>query len=273
MDVSQSRLFTPSVSGGTSPYSYQWYLNGGVNGTGSSWTFSPVSSGSYSVYVNVTDNVGVRVKSNVVTITVNKAPAVTVSPTSLTMDVGQSESFNSSVTGGSGSISYQWYLDGSNVSGATEASWTYTPSSSSVGSHTVYLNVSDAVGFVALSSNVTVIVNVALSVSFLPSSVTMDVGESLTFAANVTGGTWPYKTYFWGYGISPLFATVRAADNPTTNATWDFTPSSTGFYYVVCLVIDSVGGSQIPSATSYATVTVNAVLIGSGRVRSLFLFS
>jgi outer membrane protein assembly factor BamB len=64
--VGQSQLFTSSVSGGTSPYSYQWYLNGApVSGaTGPSWTFRPTSAGSYTVYVKVTASLGAQAASN-----------------------------------------------------------------------------------------------------------------------------------------------------------------------------------------------------------------
>jgi hypothetical protein len=70
IDVGRPQLFTSSASGGTSPYSYQWYLNGvAVSGaTGSSWTFVPASQGSYTVYVNTTDKIGARAKSNIATV-------------------------------------------------------------------------------------------------------------------------------------------------------------------------------------------------------------
>jgi hypothetical protein len=66
LNVSQSQLFTPTVSGGTSPYTYQWYLNGApVSGaTGSTWTFKPTSTGSYTVYVKVTDSAEAQATSN-----------------------------------------------------------------------------------------------------------------------------------------------------------------------------------------------------------------
>jgi len=49
--------FTSTVSGGTAPYTYQWYLDGNpVSGaTSSNWTFVPTTSGVYYVYVVVTD--------------------------------------------------------------------------------------------------------------------------------------------------------------------------------------------------------------------------
>jgi hypothetical protein len=74
MDVGQSRQFTSVVSNGTSPYSYRWYVNGSaVSGaTNSTWTFRPASSGSYTVYLNVTDGMGI--------IAISLASNVTVIP-------------------------------------------------------------------------------------------------------------------------------------------------------------------------------------------------
>jgi hypothetical protein len=55
--VGQQVTFASSVTGGTAPYTYQWYLGGnpvsGANGTG--WTFMPTSAGIYYVYLKVVD--------------------------------------------------------------------------------------------------------------------------------------------------------------------------------------------------------------------------
>jgi hypothetical protein len=50
-------LFSSMATGGTSPYNYQWYLNGvPVPGaTSNTWTFTPPSSGVYFVHLRVTD--------------------------------------------------------------------------------------------------------------------------------------------------------------------------------------------------------------------------
>lgn len=123
MDVDQSQLFTSIVSGGTSPYTYQWYLNGSpVSGaTSPTWTFTPLSNGSYNVYLNVTDNVGIEVKSNVANVIVNRVPSVIISPSSVVMNVNESQLFSSSVSDGTSPYYYQWYLNGNIVSGATGA--------------------------------------------------------------------------------------------------------------------------------------------------------
>ena len=71
-----SVAFTSGVDGGTSPYTYQWYLDGDpVSGaTSSSWTFTPPSNGTYYVYVEVTDATSNKVQSDTAKITVIQVP-------------------------------------------------------------------------------------------------------------------------------------------------------------------------------------------------------
>jgi len=49
--------FSSSVAGGTTPYSYQWYLGTSKvsDAVNPSWTFTPTAIGTYYVYLNVTD--------------------------------------------------------------------------------------------------------------------------------------------------------------------------------------------------------------------------
>jgi hypothetical protein len=246
MDVGQSQVFTSTVSGGTPPYSYQWVLGGSVvsGATGTSWTFTPSSAGNYTVYLIIKDTAGIYATSNTASIDVNTKPTVTISPSPVTMDVGQSQVFNSTVSGGTSSYSYQWYLDGSPVSGATSASWTYTPPST--GSHTVYLNVTDAVNATAISNTVLVTVNGPLSVAILPTSVTLDVGQSKLFNSTVSGGTSPFK-YQWYSNGSPT----------GTGPTWAFTPGLAGSYFIYVNVTDAVGAV---AKSNTAIVTVNSAL-------------
>jgi len=68
--------FTSTVSGGTPPYTYQWYSNSvSVPGaTLSSWTFTPTSSGIYYVYLKVTDAKNNVVQSDAARITALAVP-------------------------------------------------------------------------------------------------------------------------------------------------------------------------------------------------------
>jgi outer membrane protein assembly factor BamB len=199
LDVGQSQLFTSSAANGTPPYAYQWYLGGAPvpGATGSSWTFTANSSGSYEIYVQVTDNAGFIANSDIANVTVNPALilSVAISPSSVIMEVNQSQLFTSTVSGGTSPYSYQWYLNGSPVSGATSATWNFTLTYS--GYCRVYLEVTDAASAVATSNtssvnspNGYVIVDPDLSLFTTPSMVvgsTFNVNISLANVTNVEG--------------------------------------------------------------------------------------
>jgi len=74
--VGQSVTFTSTVSGGYTPYSYQWYLNGApVSGaTSASWTFTPTTSGIYYIHLKVTDAKANTAQSDTARITVATVP-------------------------------------------------------------------------------------------------------------------------------------------------------------------------------------------------------
>jgi PKD repeat protein len=81
-------------------------------------------------------------QSNVAIVTVAPPLSVTISPMSASILPGQPVTFTSNVSGGYPPYSYQWYLNGNPVSGATSSSWTFTPTTGGV--YYVYLKVTDA---------------------------------------------------------------------------------------------------------------------------------
>jgi hypothetical protein len=87
------------VTGGTSPYKYQWYLDSTVvsGATNATWTFTPASAGYYTVYVNVTDSVGAQAMSNSTNVTVNIHDVAVTSVTSSKTVVGQGYGLNVTV--------------------------------------------------------------------------------------------------------------------------------------------------------------------------------
>ncbi|MEM3640972.1 MAG: immunoglobulin domain-containing protein, partial [Candidatus Bathyarchaeia archaeon] len=74
--VGQQVTFTSTVSSGTPPYTYQWYLNGNpISGaTSSSWTFTPTAAGTYYVVLKVTDAMGNIAQSDPARVTVSSVP-------------------------------------------------------------------------------------------------------------------------------------------------------------------------------------------------------
>ena len=145
IDLGQSSTYTATAFGGSGSYKgYQWYVDGSAQSgqTASKFSFVPVSAGSYSITATVTDSSGaISTQSNAATITVNASPTVSIAPFGpLSLPEGQVQLFKATVSGGSGTINYQWYLDGSAV-GTDSASYSYI---SAVGSHNVTCKVTDS---------------------------------------------------------------------------------------------------------------------------------
>jgi hypothetical protein len=76
---------------------------------------------------------------------------------SVSILVGQQVTFTSTTSGGYPPYTYQWYLNGNPVSGATSETWTFTPSTSGI--FYVYLKVTDSKGNTAQSDTARIIVS------------------------------------------------------------------------------------------------------------------
>jgi outer membrane protein assembly factor BamB len=89
--------------------------------------------------------------------------SVTLTYESSWMALNQPQTFISTVSGGAGTCYYQWYLDGSPASGATDPTYTFTLTSSGV--HTVYVIVTDSAGIQTTSNVVNIYVPASEGVS------------------------------------------------------------------------------------------------------------
>jgi hypothetical protein len=123
----QSAQFSVTATG-TAPLAYQWQRNG-VNIAGATAaTCSVVNAQSANVgsYRVIVSNAAGSVTSTAATLTVNPAvqpPVVLTQPIAATRTVGQSVTFTVAASG-SGSLTYQWYLDGIPIAGANALSYT-----------------------------------------------------------------------------------------------------------------------------------------------------
>ncbi len=118
----QSATFTVAATGAN--LTYQWRKNGANIAGATSSGFSiasatPSDAGSYDVVV--TGACGTAT-SNVATLTVNPATAITTQPVSQVSVVGQSVTFSVTATGAN--LTYQWRKNGAPIAGATSSSFT-----------------------------------------------------------------------------------------------------------------------------------------------------
>lgn len=121
-DAGASVTFKVAATGSPAP-TYQWQLNGASipGATSASYTISSVQVSNAGTYTVVVANTAGSVTSSGATLTVNnvaQAPSFTQLPSSQTIANGSTVVFKSLATGAP-APTYQWYLNGAAVAGAT----------------------------------------------------------------------------------------------------------------------------------------------------------
>lgn len=194
-----SASIVANVSGGSAPYSYQWLLNGssvaGANGTVLSLASPP--AGTHTITLNVSDANGCQASQT--TILTVGAP-VSVSIPQVAPICGNGSTMLSALTnGGTGSLSYQWYNNGTLMAGSTTSNINVVASATGAVSYSVV--VTDANGCSA-QANTTLVVY-PLPVINIPTPSAECVGTPISMSANVSSGASPYN-YQWYYNGSPV---------------------------------------------------------------------
>ena len=262
MDSGQSQTFTALASGGSSPYSYKWYVDSTLQSgaTTSSFTYFPGSStGTHTITATVTDSLGTTSPlSSPSSVTVNSAPSIATQPYSTTINNGHSTTLTSTVTGGTGSFSWQWYDTNGQIIGksGTGPTASYVVSTTTTGIYVIFTDTgtgSATPTSTAISNPpVTVTVNYILSVNISPNNqVALAVGQPQTFTAFPSGGSGYYLYYQW-YKDG-----VAVPDE--ISSTYTFNPSSTDSVSIYATVTDTLGSTSLPSNT--VTVSVNQLSI------------
>src|SRR3989449_7327570 len=133
-----------STGGGTQPYTFSWYALGGSPeagaGTGSSFTTTFATKGTYTVNVTVTDSFGAN-RSGSLTITVVAQP-LTIALNCGTATAGEPVNCNATVTGGTSPYTITWSAISGTPSTGTGNSFTTTFAVK--GTYTVSASVTDA---------------------------------------------------------------------------------------------------------------------------------
>jgi hypothetical protein len=205
--------------------SYQWRLNGNPISGATSSSYTANASGSYTVVV--TNASSCSSTSTATAVTVNALPTATITPaTTTTFCQGGSVVLNANTGTG---LSYQWRLNGTNITGATSASYTANTS----GSYTVVVTNTSTCS--ATSTATVVTVNVLPTATVTPATATTFCqGGSVVLNANTGTGL----SYQW-------FNNAVAISGATTST---YTANASGSYTVV------VTNTSTCSATSAATV-------------------
>ena len=271
-----------AYSGGNTGATYQWYSNTTAANTGgtalsneTSATFNlpsglnnTAATSYYYCVINFGSGSGCSViTSNVATILVLADPTFSAQPTpSQTICEGGSVSgLTATISGGSGTPSYQWYtVNGTSYTPITTngTSATYSPPTYGAGSAGTYnyaLLVTQSVSGCAssYSANATVIVVADPTVTPpVGASYCQNASPVTPLSVTASNGNGTGYTYLWYSNTtnSNSGGTPQANSNSPT-----FTPpvNGTGTLYYYCLVTSSPtnSGCSTPSATATITVT------------------
>ena len=268
-----SVTFTVTASG-TSPLGYQWRKNGGNIGgaTSASYTIASAQQADEGGYSVVVSNAFSSATSNTATLTVNDPVVVTTQPSSRAVNPNASTTFTVAVSG-TGPLSYQWSKNGSNILGATGASYTIASAQQAdEGDYTVM--VSNAFSS-ATSNAATLTVNDPVVVTTHPVSQAVNLNATVTFTVTASG-TGPLG-YQWrknggniGGATSASFtiASAQASDQAgysvvVSNAFSSVTSNTANLTVQAAGTITQQPVSQTVNPGANATLTVVAVSNGS----------
>ncbi|HLP07616.1 MAG TPA: immunoglobulin domain-containing protein, partial [Opitutaceae bacterium] len=223
-----------------------------LNASSGTISGTPTTAGNYSVSIKAWEKTGATGKSASYSYTINvtggvaaTAPSITTQPSSQTVTAGGSVSFSVAASG-TAPLSYQWKKGGSDISGATSATYSIASAASGdAGTYTVV--VTNSAGS-ATSNGATLTVNAAAtapSITTQPSNQTVTAGGSVSFSV-AASGTAPLS-YQWKKGGANISGATSATYSIASAATGD-----AGTYTVV--VTNSVGSTT----SNGATLTVNA---------------
>jgi Flp pilus assembly secretin CpaC len=189
--VTTGQIATFTVNAlGTTPFTYQWTQNGTlIDGATSRSYTTPATTLAYSgttYAVTVSNAVGMATSASA-TLTVTGAegsPAITIQPQSQTANLGETATFSVDATGND-PLTYQWYVDGNPIAGATSSYYTTGKITADDNGKTYSVTVSNAVGNVTsdgarLTVNTSPLTNSGLSpLATMPSFQYVDLGLSL----------------------------------------------------------------------------------------------
>ncbi len=144
--LGQSVQFSASPTGGSSAYYYQWYSNDAsvVGANSASYNFIPQTWGTYNIKVSIQDAWYPSSQATSSIIQINAVPqslTATISSSGMTAQIDQQIQFVAVITGGTGSYTYNWYINGLKTS-VNAANYTLT--ASQAGNYAVYVIVTDA---------------------------------------------------------------------------------------------------------------------------------
>ena len=264
--VGSATSVTLSVTATGYGLNYQWYYTSSTSGTWSaiseatsaSYTFTTPTPSSYYdnyIYYCAVSNIAGTTNSDAAAITVVKKGTISTQPSSVTVAAGNEATFYIIATGLD--ITFQWQRrtsssgSWSNISGATDNTYTISSTTSSMNGYQYRCRVNNAGGNV-YSNVATLTVLVAPSITTQPTE-SQTVGEGASVTLSVTAsGTNPSYQWYSRTTSNGSWSTISGA----TSASYTFTAPTPSSYYAVTYYYCKVSNAAGTDNSDAAAVTV-----------------
>jgi len=265
-DVGELLNVSVAAQSPSANFTYAWTAspvgNGCTYSPNASIQCTPTLPGNYTIQVNVTDGAGASavagVSLSVLTILTTTQPA----PSQSASDAGQTVTFSTSASGGTGNYpEYEWTGLTNCTSLTTSTVSCRFPRSALL---EIRVDVTDTNNFTsALSPALPFMVHPGITTSTpFPSRATMDVGQNVTFSTAASGGSGVYVGYNWT-NLSFGRCSASSTDLVTCQAL------VAGQFNISVRATDSLAGVSPPSSpltfTVYPTLSVLQVQIEPDR--------
>jgi hypothetical protein len=203
--VGQTATFSVTATSTVMPFTYQWFEKGtAIAGATSSTYTTPattIADNSSQFTVTVTNASG-SATSNPATLTVALGlPVITTQPTNQSVTVGQTATFNVTATSTVMPFTYQWFDNGTAISGATSSTYTTPATTAGDNSSQFTVTVTNTSGSVTSNpATLTVTAGTPPSITSQPISVNVCTHASATLSVSALNA----GTYQWFLNGSPI---------------------------------------------------------------------
>ncbi|TYP76141.1 PKD domain-containing protein [Aquimarina intermedia] len=238
------------VVGGSGDFRYDWYRNGTKQTDQGTYNYTNTTQGTHAVFVKIIDKItGKFVQSNTVVVysyAPLTAPIVTVFKRHIVK--GATVSFTTSgISGGSGSRSYEWYIN--NVKQSASGT-TFSYKFSTTGTYTVRFKVIDLkITSHSVLDNGTAKVYVYNPMYVSASPVSGNINEtvrSITFMLSTTGGSGTIAPVQWT--IRQISPTSNVTTSNSTGTSFTFSTNTNGEYEITATIRDDKTGQSVLKA-------------------------
>jgi len=253
---------TLSVTAAGTGLSYQWRHNGtNIPGaTGRDYKIASVTaadSGNYDVVIKGANNV--TLTSTPARVSVNLPAAVATQPSDVTVCPGTAANFTVGATGSG--ITYQWHKAGTDITGATSAS--YSIASAAIADTGMYdVIVIGVCGDTVASNSARLTLNAVPVITQQPAAASVGIGQPVTFSVTATGTNLTYQWRKDGANIPGATSAVYTIPSATTDQAGNYdvvitglcNPAATSTAVALVVRTSSVPGDLTPEAGSMLTV-------------------